>query len=161
MLDQLDGRNGTGEFARRSVKNLSFILTASERGEDVHPVTQVVGVLLGIVVFPWERNAFTEVKRKRLASAEREGWPSWRTSGPLGEQNKVKTVGDLIKQVRHSVAHGHVRFDSDSRQLNQVIVTFENRGKSGNELQWSGSIRADDLASFCRLFSDSVADCVA
>ena len=161
MLNRFDGRNATGDFARRSVKNLSFILTAAKRGEDVHPVTQTVGMLLGVIVFPWERNAFNEVKKKRLASAQHEGWPSWQMSGPLQDQNKIKTVGDLIEQVRHAVAHSHVSFDSDSRQTNEVFVTFENQGESGKQLRWSGRIRADNLASFCRRFSELVADYVA
>lgn len=158
MLDRLDGRNGTKEFARRSVENLCFILRAAAYDKDVHPVTQIVGMLLGIIVFPWERDAFNAVKKRRLASVELKDWPSWEMDGPLAQQNRIKTVGHLIEQVRHAVAHGHVRFDSDSRQPNAVTVTFENRGKQGNLAQWSGRIRADDLATFCQRFSNSVAD---
>ena len=39
MLNKLDGRNGSGEFARRSLKNLDFILDAARNSADVHPVT--------------------------------------------------------------------------------------------------------------------------
>lgn len=46
MLNKLEGRNGTREFARRSMKNLDFILGAVERNADVHPVTQTIGALL-------------------------------------------------------------------------------------------------------------------
>jgi hypothetical protein len=62
MLDKPQGRNGANEFARRSMKNLAFIVEASRSEADVHPVTQAVGALLGIVVFPWERNALRAVK---------------------------------------------------------------------------------------------------
>ena len=81
MLGELQGRNGTDEFARRSMKNLDFILNAGP-GADVHPVTQTVGALLGIVVFPWERKASLKVKNKRLAVAASEGWPSWQMTDP-------------------------------------------------------------------------------
>jgi HEPN pEK499 p136 len=158
MLGKLQGRNGTGEFARRSMKNLDFVLTNAETGADVHPVTQTVGSLLGIIVFPWERSALFAVKKKRLAVAATEGWPSWQMTGTLVDANKVKNVGQLIKLVRNSVAHGKVTFDSDSKHLTEVTVTFENYPRGSSKMNWRGVIRADHLASFCRKFSEYVAD---
>ena len=161
MLDKLQGRNGSGEFAGRSMKNLDFILGAAENHEEVHPVTQTIGALLGIVVFPWEKNAFNAVKKKRIAVATSEGWPKWRMSGTRINSNQVKTVGDLIKLVRNSIAHGHVTFDSDSRNPSDVMVTFENYPKGSKNADWKGSIQADALADFCRQFSNFVADYVS
>jgi hypothetical protein len=106
MLDKLQGRNGTGEFARRSMKNLDFVLTNAETGADVHPITQTVGALLGIIVFPWKRSALFALKKKRLTVATTEGWPSWQMRGTLVDANKVKNVGQLIELVRNSIAHG-------------------------------------------------------
>mgnify|MGYP001590962275 CR=1 FL=1 len=160
MLDKLQGRNGTGEFALRSMKNLDFVVNA-QAGADVHPVTQTVGALLGIIVFPWERNALLAVKKKRLAVAAAEGWPAWKMTGPLVDADKIKALGNLIEQVRHSVAHGKVTFDSDSKELEKVTVTFESYTRDGNTMKWRGVIRADQLASFCRKFSACVADYVA
>ena len=160
MLAKLQGRNGTGEFARRSVKNLDFVLAASETNADVHPVTKIVSVLLGIIIFPWERTALNAVKNKRLAVATNESWPSWHMSGSLVKANKVKTVGHLVKLVRDSVAHGNVTFDSDSKQPSEVTVTFENYPNGSNEMNWRGTIRADHLATFCRKFSNFIADYV-
>ena len=99
-------------------------------------------------------------KKKRLALAASEGWPVWQMSGALAASNSVKTVGNLIGLLRHSVAHGHVTFNCDSRQLDEVTITFENK-PSGTETNWRGSIRADMLACFCRKFSAFVADRVA
>jgi hypothetical protein len=161
MLHKFEGRNGTGEFARRSMKNLEFVLVAGRTSADVHPITQTISALLGIIVFPWERNALDAVKKKRLASAIAEGWPSWQMSGPLIDSQKVKNIGNLVELVRHSIAHGNVSFDSDSKQPSDVTVTFENHPKGSDELNWRGSIRADHLALFCRKFSDFVADYVA
>ena len=46
-------RNGTEVFALRTQKNLEHIAKAAMSGEDVHPVTQAITSLLGVVVFPW------------------------------------------------------------------------------------------------------------
>jgi hypothetical protein len=159
MLDELQGRNGTGEFARRSMKKLEFVV--AQKGADVHPVTQTVSSLLGIVVFPWERNALLAVKKTRLAVATSQGWPSWQMDGPLVDANKVKNVGHLIEQVRNSVAHGKVMFDSDSKKLEEVTVTFESYSQDGSTMKWRGVIRGDRLADFYRKFSTYIADYVA
>lgn len=161
MLDKLQGRNGTGEFARRSMSNLDFILARAESAPDVHPVTQIVGALLGVVVFPWERSALNAVKKKRLALAIAEGWPRWQMSGQLLDANKVKNIGHLIELLRNSVSHGKVTFDSDSRMPGDVTVTFENYSKGGADLNWRGSTRADNLVLFCRKFCAFVADYVS
>jgi hypothetical protein len=161
VLNTLEGRNGSGEFARRSMKNLDFILDAARNSADVHPVTQTVNALLAILVFPWERGALNAVKKKRLPIAAREGWPTFRMSGPLAKTNDIKTIGDLIEQLRHAVAHGHVRFDSDSRVPSDVKITFENRRSKNQPPEWQGEIRADHLSAFCRTFSEFIADSVA
>ena len=158
MLNALEGRNGSGEFARRSMKNLEFVLAAAATSADVHPVTQTVSALLALIVFPWERSALHAVKNKRLAAAAKEGWPSFKMSGPRVDANQIKTVGDLVEQIRHAVAHGHVRFDSDSRVPSDVTITFENTRSRKQPPEWKGQVRGDDLAAFCRAFSAFIED---
>jgi hypothetical protein len=72
VLNTLEGRNGSSEFARRSMKNLDFILDAARNSADVHPVTQTVSALLAIIVFPRERSALNAVKSKRLCHSQQE-----------------------------------------------------------------------------------------
>ena len=161
MLEAFEGRNGSGAFAHRSIKNLDFILAAAKHSHDVHPVTQTVSAMLAIIVFPWQRGALVAVKNKRLPIAVMEGWPPFRMSGPRIDANDVKSIGDLITQLRHAVAHGHVYFDSDSRVPSDVTITFENRPSQHEPPEWTGEIRADHLAEFCRTFSAFIADYVA
>ncbi|MCA9500576.1 MAG: hypothetical protein KC588_15390 [Nitrospira sp.] len=158
MLDKLQGRNGSREFALRSMKNLKFVLAAGQGDKDVHPVVQTISALLGIVVFPWEKCAFKTVKKKRLAAANAEGWPKWQMSGSRVHSNKVKNVGNLIKLVRDSVAHGKVTFNSDSKVPSEVTVVFENYPRGSDKWDWRGAIRADELVLFCEKFSGSVKD---
>ena len=145
-----DNRNGTAVFAGRVQKNLEFIALAAVQGHDVHPVTQAVSSLLGIIVFPWEHSAFSVVKRKKLPvlAAER-GWPRWTMSGI----KRVLEVGELVHVLRNCVAHGRIQFDSDSRNPTEVTITFVHLAKGKTEADWEGQIRADHLITFCRCFS--------
>jgi hypothetical protein len=54
-----------------------------------------------------------------------------------------------------------VMFNSDSKDPTEVTVTFENYPRGRSKIDWRGVIRADHLASFCRKFSEYVADRVA
>jgi hypothetical protein len=137
-----DNRNGTSEFARRTQKNLDFIVLAAQQGQDVHPVTQAVSSLLGIVIFPWQHSAFDIVKRERLPIlSANHGWPEWKMSGT----RRVIDVGELMHVLRNSVAHGKIQFASDSRNPSDVEITFSQDG-------WQGAIRGDQLIDFCRCF---------
>jgi hypothetical protein len=158
MLEKLQGRNGTREFARRSITNLDFLIAAANAGAGVHPVTQIVTALLAIVIFPWERDALDEVKNKRLPVAKAEGWPSWQMSGTRVESYAVKTIGDLIGLVRNSVAHGRVSFDSDSKRLEDVTITFMNYPDGDSNADWQATIRADHLGTFCQKFCSTLHD---
>lgn len=146
-----DNRNGTAIFAARVQKNLDFIVRAAQQGQDVHPVTQAVSSLLGIIVFPWEHGAFNLVKRKKLpvlvASC---GWPQWNMTGT----KRVLDVEDLIHTLRNCVAHGKMQFESDSRLPPEVLITF-------SASDWEGTIRADQLIEFCRCFTATMIDEVA
>lgn len=49
MLDKLQGRNGSREFALRFMKNLKFVFGCGPGEGDVHSVVQTISALLGIV----------------------------------------------------------------------------------------------------------------
>jgi hypothetical protein len=145
-------RNGTSIFAERAQKNLDFIALRAAEGDDVHPVTQAVLALLGIVVFPWETSAFDIVKRRKLPMLYATGWPKWEMAG----SRRVNELGELIKLLRNAVSHGNIEFNSDSRVLDEVIISFKNIPVSGTEADWVGTVRADQLIKFCRLFTSEI-----
>ena len=72
------------------MKNLRFIVAAGATDADVHPVTQTVGALLGIIIFPWERSAHNAIKNERLAVITTKEWPTWKMSGSLIHQNSSR-----------------------------------------------------------------------
>lgn len=147
-------RNGTSVFAARAQKNLDFIVASAIEGNDVHPVTQAVSALLGIVLFPWERSAFDIVKKQKLLMLFAGGWPAWNMNGA----RRVIELGDLIELLRNAIAHGHVEFDSDSRNPSEATLTFTNIPKRSREPDWSANIKGDQLIEFCRCFLRAIHD---
>src|ERR1700694_767057 len=111
-------RNESTEFARRTLKNLRFVLDAQQNGKDVHAVTQAVGSLLGIIVFPWEDSAIDAVKNMKLPQLISTGWPKWEMTG-----RRVIKLGTLVELLRHSVAHKNITFATDSKNPDTVVIT--------------------------------------
>lgn len=146
-------RNGTMIFASRARKNLDFIIAHAEN-DDVHPVTQAISALLGIVVFPWETSAFDHMKKEKLPILTTRGWPKWVMTGT----RRVIDLKDLIYVLRNSIAHGSIEFDSDSRDPARVTISFANIPEGARDADWMGTIRADHLIEFCRLFSAAIED---
>jgi hypothetical protein len=70
-------RNDAFGFAQRTRKNLAYIEKTFAEGADVHVVTQLVVSLLGLVVFPTERNVVRRLKTLNLSELESLGWPRW------------------------------------------------------------------------------------
>jgi hypothetical protein len=147
---QIGDRNQSLEFARRTMRNLDFIIEAQDKNS-VHVVTQSIMSLLGLVVFPWERSAIDAVKKKKLPILSSQGWPKWDMTG-----KNVVNLGNLIKRLRDSVAHGKVEFDSDSPEPAEVVVKFSTAPKRQTTADWSGQIRGDHLIQFCRKFLTSL-----
>lgn len=136
----------------RTRKNLEHIATAAMGGEDVHPVTQAITALLGIVVFPWETSAFDIVKKRKLPLLSASGWPKWKMSGA----RRVIELGELIQVLRNAIAHGNIEFDSDSRNPDDVMISFTNIPEGKKESDWVGTITGDQLIEFCRCFSSAI-----
>jgi|SRR5579862_4632076 len=141
-------RNHPLGFAARTWKNLEFIENAFEAGEDVHVVTQLVVSLLGLVVFPRERRFNMDALRVTLDDLEAGGWPSWSV-----EVGHVKTLNDVVRHLRNSIAHGRIHFTSESRRLHEVVLIAEDVDPSTGRTVWKASMAGDDLRKFCRHLS--------
>jgi hypothetical protein len=85
-----------------------------------------------------------------LTDLEARGWPSWNY---LDGSEPPTDLSMLMANLRHATAHSNISFSSDSRYLDEVTITFENRipkHKGGGV--WRASIRGDDLLEFCRRY---------
>ena len=144
-------RNDALGFAHRSRKNLAFIEKAYSDNADVHVVTQLVLSMLGLVIFPMERNLVARLEKLTLQDLDSRGWPSWTV-----ELGTCGTLEELARHIRNAVAHGHIAFDSDDRDIANVRVRIEDFKPKGNRPYWRGSIAAIDLRSFCYRFIELI-----
>ncbi len=152
MNDELYvARNDALEFARRTRKNLEYI--EESRVKDVHVVTQLVNSLLGLVVFLKERQFVEHIKKLPLEKLMKDGWPQIRVT--RGECN---TLGDLVRHLRNAIAHGRLKFSSDSRNINEVDIRVEDYKRGQSTPCWCAMLNAGDLREFCAKLVDLLED---
>ncbi len=141
-------RNHALGFAARTRKNLEYIEEASDADADVHVVTQLANSLLGLIVFPWEKNFVERVSTLKLDELARQGWPRWEVT-----KGSCETLGQLVGYLRNAVAHGNMTFSSDSRFIDDVAIHVANyRPGRATTPNWCARIEARDLRAFCRHF---------
>lgn len=143
----LKSRNETLGYAERTRKNLAHIEEALKAGEDVHVITQLGNSLLGLIVFPFEREPTSSIAQVKMAELSTEGWPEWEIS--LG---KADTLGELARHLRNATAHGRMSFSSDNRCLEDVFIRVENYYPKSSTPHWRARISAADLRDFCLRF---------
>lgn len=90
----------------RSMFNLDFI-DKHKAKDGPFEVVQLVNTFLGALAHPWEELK-AEFKTKSIADAENDGWP--KVSKDLPTDVDPKNLGDLIRLLRNSTAHGGITF---------------------------------------------------
>jgi hypothetical protein len=144
----MESRNKARGFADRTLRNLAYIAEARP-DHNVHVVAQTGNSLLGLIVFALEKQKKDYGKKaldlypQRLSDLTIMGWPAWRIEGSTCE-----TLGELLRQLRNAVSHGHWSFDSDSPNCTAVNLSVELENKG------SATIRCCELQIFCRKFAE-------
>ena len=151
-------RNEAIEITRRTQRNLEFIKSEFDRmGEysRVHPVTQLVNSLLGIVVLP--REQYLEVRNDTTdwKGLIEQGWPEWDVI-----KGEAKNLGQLLCHIRNAAAHGRITYSSDSRYLDQVTITVKDSKYRGKSINWHAEIKGDKLYDFCMRFAAYVGETI-
>lgn len=141
----------------------------------MHPVTQVVNSLLGLLVFPIEKEkkffaTFSKVKFQdpsnllliRTTLINRLPAPSLRKTNFGG----CKDLGRFFKRVRNAISHKHLDFsgtDPDSRIFADVKITLrdcpsrKNGARCGPlDFDWEITMTAEDLEKVSRCVADEV-----
>jgi HEPN pEK499 p136 len=91
---------------KRTMCNLRYIKRhCSDDGP--YEVTQLVNSFLGALAHPWEHHK-AQLKQMSLLEAEKKGWPILEKELPTDRD--PKNLGDLLGLVRHSFAHGNIKF---------------------------------------------------
>lgn len=145
--EQYGSRNDALAFAQRTRTNLEFINRAHLQNEAVHPITQTVNSLLGLVIFIKEKELVESVEKLTLAHLCSEGWP--RIDVRLGQ---CETLGDFVHHLRNAAAHGRILFSSDSTDSNKVAITFSDKKAKATKINWRVQMNVSDLETFCLRF---------
>ncbi|MGY8666180.1 HEPN family nuclease [Bradyrhizobium sp. UFLA05-109] len=150
-------RNEAEEFARRSRKNLIYVVEGQKHGAAVHVVTQLTTSLLGLVVYPYEKGFAELVQKLSLAELEAQGWPHWDIS--LGAEH-CQTLGQLGNRLRNAIAHRRVTFSTDSPAIEEVELEFEDQRPGAVAPHWRAAISAIGMLEFCTLFTQLIENVV-
>lgn len=150
-------RRGTVEgFIQRTRTNLELVEKSYTMQSEGHLITQLVNSLLGIIVFPWEYESLNYLKNQKMESLGLEGWPD-----EILKLGEADSVGEFIRHMRNAVAHGRITFSSDSRELNNVTLTFEDRKNNNMPVNWQVSFNGKQLRRFCEQLMDSIESAVS
>lgn len=158
----LPRRNTTKGFAGRTWRNLEAFNHAYQKGvlKDVHPVTQLVNSLLGLVVVPKERRPRYELWNRTLDKLQGDAWPEWEWKhiGPCGVKGKPQSLKHFVGHLRNATAHGRFRFEGceDSHDLQEVVFVVEDKPQGKDKKNWRASIRCDKLLAFCLKLSEAI-----
>ena len=149
-------------MVKRALKNLRFVKDAYDNKEDIHIVTQVVTSLYGLVLLPYESSPTCYPKAafgEELSMLYHNGWPQWSESLNKEEPaGKSETLGDLVRHIRNALAHGHIWFSSNSRDLKKVTIRMRHATlKNPKGYVWEAEIPGESLYRFCIKFANHVA----
>lgn len=117
-MEYLEGKEFLGDFAQRTLSNLNVITKEAYINSECYEVTQLINSLLGLIVFPFERNIKTNDDNAVYALlAEYVNYP----------ENDI-SADCIIKNMRHAISHSHVLFvksnqcdDNGKAKINGVI----------------------------------------
>jgi DNA-binding MarR family transcriptional regulator len=152
---EMPSRNEVLGFAARTRENIDCIERAFRDKGSGHVVTQLVSSLLGLIVFPHEKNFDASLKEIRLDRLAAEGWPRWEIL-----KGKCETLGSLMHRLRNAVAHGRMRFSSDSRHMGDVTIEVEDWHPHARGPHWRARIGASDLRGFSLRYIALIEDTV-
>jgi hypothetical protein len=146
------------------LKNLAFIQAAHARGEDVHVVTQMVNSLLGLFLFPIEKedqffDSFRSVKLSNPPrfAAVRQTIPEFPLLPSLqcSKFANCRNLRRFIKRVRNAVAHRHFDIFGESHDLSAVSIRLYDQ-EPGAPIDWDITLSAEDVGQLCIYIADQV-----
>ena len=117
-------------------------------------MTQTVASLVALVVFPFEKELKPRLQAgPYISTLVEDGWPEW----TLLQGQSTPRLFALLGHLRHALAHSNIRFEGESDSLEPVDVTvvFTNQRVPAHlgGGTWSAQMQADDLPTWCCLFS--------
>lgn len=137
------------DFARRTRSNLDF-LTAAQRSDpaaSIYEVTHLINSLLGLLVFPQQK--YVEgIPQTPLSELAARGWPIPRI---VGEYPQAPNLRELVRMLRHSIAHFNIMFKSDKDGQINGLTLWNINPRTGN-MTWQAELTVTEIESLARRF---------
>jgi hypothetical protein len=161
----LESRNLNAGIAVRTLKNLDFLKQAFDRGEDVHVVVQSLNSLLGLLVFPVQKERDTQLFRQlrsvRLFPPDyflsvREAFHDFPLlpSLTIAQFGNCNNLGRFFTRIRNAIAHRHLEFSTDSRILSDEIITMRDKPSEKAPVDWEIRMNGEDLEALGRYIAN-------
>lgn len=128
------------DIMRRSMANLAFI-DAHASASGPYEVTQLINTFLGALAHPFEAMR-ADLMALPLSVAVKEGWP--RITKELPSDREPSSLGDLIRLMRNSVAHGNIEFLPDGRGQIQSVRIWNTDPGTGRRT-WGAVVTVHDM----------------
>ena len=109
----------------RTLQNLTELET--KHVELQFHVTNLINVCLGLIVFPNELSKHKIIKKMPTEMAfyeiQNESITYW--------ESEEKSFQNILKHLRNGIAHGHIYFEDDGRDIKNIII-YDEKGKRRN-----------------------------
>ncbi len=156
VLDFVNRTKANLEIIERLAEKEAHLFVKNSTSEieleevEAYEITQLVNSMLGLIVFPQQRY-FNHIPQTPLSELERLGWPKPLISGEL--PSDLKTLKDLMRYIRNSIAHFNIEFQSDDDHRITGIKIWNRRNGQEN---WTASLRIEELRQLLDKFTDLV-----
>ncbi|WP_261665342.1 HEPN family nuclease [Deinococcus sp. Marseille-Q6407] len=149
------GKTFTG-LAQRTLANIDTIdrllETEKIRRGEFYEVTLLVNSLLSLIIF-LDNDEYLPKKRLETINIQDFGPTSLNGLANANLKNaKIKTLRELVKQLRNSVAHASIEFDSEPVQKQITAIIFKGiLDKKKPEEVWSMRMTQKQVMKFVRM----------
>ena len=127
------------DVMRRTMFNLRLIEEQATKGGP-YEVTQLVNSFLGALAHPWEKFK-VELAAISLSESVARGWPQIHKE--FSTDKDPENLGDLLRLLRHGIAHGNIEFLPDECNKIEEIKIW-NVNPHNNQRTW-GTVLSDKL----------------
>lgn len=122
------------DFAERTLVNIRIIEENVKQGKEAYEVTQLINSLLGLIVFPRERD-INQIPEIPLLDLKADGWPCPKFK-IFNDRNSVNNLRDLIKFLRNCVAHFNLEFLlSRGNEIDKIHIWNEISTRQGKKIK--------------------------
>jgi len=137
------------DIMRRTMLNLAYIEDRAQL-DGPFEVTQLINSFLGALAHPWEALK-EDLMGLSLAEASARGWP--KIAKERATDRDPQALGDLIRLVRNSFAHGNVTFLPGPNGEIQALRIWNTSGSNGRRT-WGAIIAVADARLFLTRFAE-------